>query len=85
MPPLTFADIKRHRRDHTDDHLTVGHAESRPLAPPDVMTVDELAAWLQTDVKTITTLADDGELPGRKLGDEWRFARDAVLDWLARR
>jgi excisionase family DNA binding protein len=50
-----------------------------------VLTVDQLAAWLQTDAETIARLADDGELPGRKLGDEWRFARDAVLDWLARR
>jgi excisionase family DNA binding protein len=67
------------------DRLTVGHAEFRPFSPPDVLTVDELAAWLQTDAETVAKLADDGELPGRKLGDEWRFARDAVLDWLARR
>jgi hypothetical protein len=24
-------------------------------------------------------------LPGRKLAGDWRFAREAVLDWLARR
>ena len=77
--------LRRVTVETTDDHLTVGHAEFRPFSPPDVLTVDELAAWLQTDATTITTLADDGELPGRKLGDEWRFAREAVLDWLARR
>jgi excisionase family DNA binding protein len=77
--------LRRVTVETTDDHLTVGHAEFRPFSPPDVLNVDELAGWLQTDAETITKLADDGELPGRKLGDEWRFARDAVLDWLARR
>ena len=84
----TYGDLDTLRRvtvETTDDRVTVGHADFRPFSPPDVLTVDELAAWLQTDVETVTKLADDGELPGRKLGDEWRFARDAVLDWLARR
>ena len=77
--------LRRVTVETTDSGLTVGHAEFRPFSPPDVLTVDELAAWLQTDAATVTKLADDGELPGRKLGEEWRFARDAVLDWLARR
>jgi excisionase family DNA binding protein len=77
--------LRRVTVETTEDRLTVGHAEFRPFSPPDVLTVDELAGWLQTDAEAIMKLADDGELPGRKLGDEWRFARDAVLDWLARR
>jgi excisionase family DNA binding protein len=77
--------LRRVTVETSDPGLTVGHAEFRPFSPPDVLTVDELAAWLQTDPETVAKLADDGELPGRKLGDEWRFARDAVLDWLAQR
>ena len=50
-----------------------------------MLTVDQLAAWLQVDPEAIAQLAEDGELPGRKLAGEWRFAREAVLDWLARR
>ena len=56
-----------------------------PHTPPDVLTTDELASWLQVDAEAITELAEQGELPGRKLAGEWRFAREAVLDWLARR
>jgi excisionase family DNA binding protein len=82
---ITLDNLRRVTVETAGDGLTVGHAEFRPFSPPDVLTVDELAAWLQTDAATIAKLADDGELPGRKLGDEWRFARDAVLDWLARR
>jgi excisionase family DNA binding protein len=69
----------------TGDGLTVGHAEFRPLAPPDVLTVQQLAEWLQVEEQAIQELAEKGELPGRRLGGEWRFAREAVLAWLAGR
>jgi excisionase family DNA binding protein len=81
-----YGDIDTLRRvtvETTDDRLTVGHAEFRPFDPPDVMTTAQLATWLQVDEATIDKLAEDGELPGRKLGDEWRFAREAVVAWLA--
>jgi excisionase family DNA binding protein len=84
----SYGDVDTLRRvtvETTDDGLTVGHAEFRPLAPPDVLSVAQLAEWLQVDETAIAELAEQGELPGRKLAGEWRFAREAVLDWLARR
>src|SRR3954452_1849128 len=84
----TYGDMDTLRRvtvETTDDGLTVGHAEFRPFAPPDVLTVAQLAEWLQVDPTAVAELADSGELPGRKLGGEWRFAREAVLAWLANR
>ena len=68
-----------------DDSLAIGHAAFRPFAPPDVLTVAELASWLQVDEEAVAQLAEQGEVPGRKLAGEWRFAREAVLDWLAKR
>jgi nitrogen PTS system EIIA component len=65
--------------------MAVGHAAFRPFSPPEVLTVAELASWLQVDEQAVTELAEHGDLPGRKLAGEWRFAREAVLDWLARR
>jgi excisionase family DNA binding protein len=50
-----------------------------------VLTVPQLAEWLQVDEAAIAELAENAELPGRRLAGEWRFAREAVLDWLARR
>jgi excisionase family DNA binding protein len=47
--------------------------------------VAELASWLQVGDDAVTELAEAGDLPGRKLAGEWRFAREAVLDWLAQR
>jgi excisionase family DNA binding protein len=68
-----------------DDSLSIGHAAFRPFSPPDVLTVADLASWLQVGEDSVTELAEQGELPGRKLAGEWRFAREAVLDWLAAR
>jgi excisionase family DNA binding protein len=64
------------------DHLTVGKAEFFPNAEEDVLTPEEAAGLLRSDVATVTAMAEDGTLPGRKVGDEWRFARAAVLRWL---
>jgi excisionase family DNA binding protein len=83
-----YGDLENLRRvtvETTDDRLTVGHAEFRQFSPPDVLTVPQLAQWLQVADDTIQTLAEEGDIPGRKLGGEWRFAREAVLAWLARR
>jgi excisionase family DNA binding protein len=79
------ATLRRVTVDTTDDALTVGHAEFRPFAPPDVLTTAQLAEWLQVEESAIAELAEAGELPGRQLGGEWRFAREAVLAWLAAR
>jgi excisionase family DNA binding protein len=83
-----YGDLDTLRRvtiETVEDGLAVGHAAFRPFSPPDVLTVTELANWLQVDEAAVEELAEQGELPGRKLAGEWRFARDAVLDWLANR
>jgi excisionase family DNA binding protein len=62
--------------------IVVGRAASEARGP-DVLTVEQLAEFLQVDEKEVRALAAKGELPGRKLGRHWRFSRQAVLDWLA--
>lgn len=63
--------------------LTVGHHSFRPREP-EVLTAEEAAELLQVDPALVLQLAEAGELPGRRLGSEWRFARAALLAWLAR-
>jgi excisionase family DNA binding protein len=46
------------------------------------MTLDEAADLLRIDAEDLAKLAESGEIPGRKLGDEWRFTRTRLLDWL---
>jgi hypothetical protein len=65
-----YGDLDTLRRvtvETTDDGLAVGHAAFRPLSPPDVVTVAELASWLTVDEQAVTEPAEQGELPGRKL------------------
>ena len=74
---------RRERTVEIDDGLTLGRASFRPLDEPEIMNLAEVAAWLDVEADTVRELAEADKLPGRKLGDEWRFARQAVLDWLA--
>jgi|SRR5689334_9708642 len=63
------------------EDVALGRASK--VGEPDVLTIEQLAELLQVDEKTVRSLATKGELPGRKVGRQWRFSRQAVLDWLA--
>ncbi|MBA2358937.1 MAG: helix-turn-helix domain-containing protein [Actinobacteria bacterium] len=58
-------------------------ASTQPSSSLEVLTSAQLAEFLQVGERTVRELAGRGELPGRMVGREWRFARRAVLDWLA--
>jgi excisionase family DNA binding protein len=49
----------------------------------EVLDLQEVADLLRLPTDSIEQLARDGELPGRRVGSEWRFARSAVLGWLS--
>ena len=62
---------------------TLGAYSFQAYDPPEVMNVEQTAQLLQLEPKAVLELAEDGTLPGRKLGTAWRFSRTAVLAWLA--
>jgi excisionase family DNA binding protein len=69
------------------DRLEVGRidiAEKPNMGGEEVLTLDELASLLRLPTQAVETLARNGEPPGRRIAGEWRFARSAVLEWLAR-
>ncbi len=66
-----------------DDNLSVGRASFLPNEPHEVLTLPEAADLLQVGEDVVRAMAEAGELPGRRLGDEWRFARFGLLRWLA--
>jgi excisionase family DNA binding protein len=61
----------------------VGRAFFAAAEQPEVLTLEQLAELLSLDVEATLALAEAGELPGRKLGEEWRFSRSRILDWLS--
>jgi excisionase family DNA binding protein len=44
----------------------------------DIMTAKEVADHLRICHKTVTTLAQKGEIPGKQLGSLWRFSRKQI-------
>jgi excisionase family DNA binding protein len=47
-----------------------------------VLTIEDLADYLKISKSTLYKLAQEGALPGQKIGRHWRFHRDAVDEWL---
>jgi excisionase family DNA binding protein len=54
----------------------------KPHQETAVLTIDDLAEYLKISKSTLYKLAQEGALPGQKIGRHWRFHRDAVDDWL---
>jgi excisionase family DNA binding protein len=47
----------------------------------DILTVRQAAEFLAMSPYTIREMARRGDLPARKIGKEWRFLRQALIDW----
>ena len=65
-----------------EDPIATGSHSFTPATPGEVLTLEQLAELLQVDEADARELADARQIPGRRIGDEWRFARSAVLRWL---
>ena len=51
----------------------------------EVLTIKEVAALLKIAEKTAYIMAQRGELPGFKVGGQWRFKREDIDDWIEER
>jgi PTS system nitrogen regulatory IIA component len=47
-----------------------------------MMDLEQLAVYLQRDVREVGKLASRGHLPGHKVAGQWRFARAEINHWL---
>jgi excisionase family DNA binding protein len=46
------------------------------------LTIDELAAYLKMGRTKLYTLAQKGNIPGSKIGSQWRFDREEIDAWI---
>lgn len=49
----------------------------------EILTLEEVAAYLKAGKRTVYRLAAEGKLPAFKLGGTWRFRRSDLDDWIA--
>lgn len=49
---------------------------------PEVLTLAEASSFLRLPPKDVILLATADGLPGRQVGDEWRFLKSSLEDWL---
>jgi len=54
-------------------------------APNEVLTIDELAAYLRISKSTAYKLVREGQIPSQKVGRHWRFRKQMIDRWLDQR
>lgn len=79
----SLAQPRRVTVDLSEPGLTVGTYSYQEYPLPEVLTADQAAQLLQLSTETVIGLAGSGEIPGRRLGGEWRFSKAGLLAWLA--
>lgn len=51
---------------------------------PEVMNLNQLAAYLQLSPQTLYRKVERGEISGAKIGRQWRFKKAVIDEWLER-
>ena len=49
----------------------------------DILTVKELSDLLRLHPTTVYKLVRQGKIPSFRVGNEWRFRKDAIMRWLS--
>ena len=49
----------------------------------EILTLEEVAAYLKAGKRTVYRLAQEGRIPAFKLGGSWRFRRAELDNWIA--
>jgi len=52
-------------------------------AADEILTLDEVSAFLKAGKRTVYRLAQSGDIPAFKLGGTWRFRRSELDRWIA--
>ena len=50
--------------------------------PEQLLTLEQVAEYLNVDKFTVYRLLSDKELPAFKVGNQWRFKRKLIENWL---
>ena len=48
----------------------------------DILNIEEACSLLGISAKTFAKILRESDVPGRKIGREWKFSRQALIDWV---
>lgn len=48
----------------------------------EILTLDEVAAYLRAGKRTVYRFAQNGDIPAFKFGGAWRFRRSELVCWI---
>lgn len=87
---LDFLLVSAYR--HLAELGELGNPKSRKTKPDgfqmsevesEILTLEEVAAYLKAGKRTVYRLVQKGEIPAFKLGGTWRFRRSELDRWIA--
>jgi excisionase family DNA binding protein len=55
--------------------------ERKNRAPAEILTIRDVATYLKLPVSTVYRLAERRDLPGHKVGRQWRFHKSVLDEW----
>ena len=58
--------------------------EGRKPMPEQLLTLEQVAEYLNVDKFTVYRLLNDRDLPAFKVGNQWRFKRKLIENWLVK-
>lgn len=59
-----------------------GSERRPPLPGRDILNIEEAALLLGVSIKTFNKVLHGEDMPARKIGREWKFSRQALIDWV---
>ena len=86
-PACVVGDIKTPSLTVAEGALLEGYSnmlseEKVSKTAADVLSIDEVAKYLEVDKNVVLEWADTGKLPATKDGSRWRFEKSKIEDWL---
>lgn len=52
------------------------------MSQDEIMTIEEVAKYLKVKPQTVYKWAQEEEIPGTKVGKEWRFRKSILDEWI---
>ena len=68
-----------------DRRVQYGHRareEARVFVSDDILNAEQVGEMLHVHARTVIRLANQAKLPGFKVGDQWRFRRVAIEQYI---